>query len=173
MLLVLLLVSLSIGYLPVINCSKDTPQCDGIYDTSRFDCIPEGNASQIECMNRGCCWSIPTIERRAPYCFFPKNFPNYHVINEKLINEAGASYNIQKNQSTYRPNEILKLSVDVIYHTQNTLRVKIYDPITPRYEVPLDIGRDTKVSDDTNYYVTVVNDPFAIKVYRKSNQALL
>ena len=64
----------------------------------------------------------------------------------------------------------------MFYETDERLRVKIYDRNNARYEVPLDVDKNKgKLGDGSNrdYYVNVVDEPFAIKVYRKSTQQLL
>lgn len=158
------------------------PQCSIPDESKRFDCFPESTANENDCINRGCCW-LPhdnVLNMVAPFCYFPTNFPNYQVVgdgNVKMINDniSAISYNIQKNQTTFRPNEILNLSVDIIYDTQQRLRVRIYDPNRARYEVPLNVeyNKMKSSSDDIDYYVNVIDNPFAIRVFRKSNNKLM
>ena len=71
--------------------------------------------------------------------------------------------------STFRPNEILNLTVDLYFESDQILRVKIYDKNNARYEVPLNVnGGKFKKSINSDYYVSISNVPFAIKVFRKS-----
>ncbi len=85
-----------------------------------------------------------------------------------------ADYEITKQASTFRENEILDLNVKLKYDSDQRLRVRITDKNNPRYEVPLTINdapeRDGK---HTDYYVNVIENPFAIRVYRKSTHKIM
>ena len=88
----------------------------------------------------------------------------------------GASYHISKMASTFRPNEILNLTVDLFYDTEKRLRVQIYDTHKTRYEVPLDVDNSReklKKSANVDYYVNIIDEPFGIRVYRKSTESLM
>ena len=123
-------------------------------------------------MNRGCCWK-PNINSKVA-CYFPLNFPGYQVVEEqKNANLSVESYSINKKNATFRPREILNLTVDLFYETEQRLRVKIYDKNNARYQVPLTVGSDRKKSIENDYYVNIVDYPFAIRVYRKSTQSLM
>jgi hypothetical protein len=71
------------------------------------------------------------------------------------------------------PNDILKLTVDLIYETQQRLRIRIYDPVNKRYEVPLEVPMVEKKADMTDYDVVVQTKPFSILVTRKSTGVTL
>jgi hypothetical protein len=125
-------------------------------------------------LKRGCCWQTKII---GPSCYFPLNFPNYEVIGDKkVLNESASSYQITKKQPTFLPNEILNLTVDLFYVSEQILRVKIYDKNNPRYEVPLNINGETlkKSSEEQpDYYVNISDLPFSVKVFRKSTGNLM
>lgn len=166
--------------------------CDLIENVERFDCYPEDGSSQQGCEARGCCWSPPrrsashrlTDILDVPYCFYPKDFPTYQVITSGLSNQ-GLVYALQKPNSTYRPNEILKLQATVSFDTKQRLRVRIVDPNEERYEVPLMNdnfkGQSRKFikksmqddPDDTDYQVYIGQNPFFIQVFRKSTGRLM
>ena len=157
--------------------NSEPPICDGKTPGERFDCHPEDLPTEERCLKRGCCWIKASVrlEIGAPQCYFPSNFPGYKVVDSQLF-ENGYSYFINKKNSTFREKEILNLNVDLFYETDERLRVKIYDRNNARYEVPLDVDKNKgKLGDGSNrdYYVNVVDEPFAIKVYRKSTQQLL
>ena len=68
-------------------------------------------------------------------------------------------------------NDILDLTVDLIYETEQRLRIKIYDTVNRRYEVPvLVVGQKANVTD---YEVRFSENPFTILVVRKSTGAIL
>jgi hypothetical protein len=154
-------------------------ECSIVSESERFDCYPEEGANESDCLNRGCCWMEHKylLDIAAPYCYYPRNFPHYKVLTEKTIVEThGASYYINKMASTFRKNEILNLTVDLFYDTEKRLRVQISDTNRARYEVPLEVDASQeklKKSANSDYYVSIVDEPFAIKVYRKSTQRLV
>ena len=139
----------------------------------RFNCYPEQGATQEKCLQRSCCWKVD-VGIKVPFCYFPKNFTNYQVFKEVLNTTADTSYLISKPKATFRPKEILNLKVDIFYDSNDRLRVRIIDPVNKRYEVPLQINNGERVrSADTDYFVQVDKSPFAIKIYRKSNNKLM
>ena len=173
-----------ISILTFVCCNSTIPlECNIIREAERFDCFPDEGANENACVNRGCCW-IPSSSKRhltdiqAPYCFFPRNFPHYKVLKDKvIIGRSSASYYLSKTTPSFRPNEILDLTLDIFYDTEKRLRVSIYDRNKSRYEVPLDVDKNSgnrlKKSSNVDYYVNIVDEPFAIKVFRKSTESLM
>ncbi len=107
--------------------------------------------------------------------FSTYNFPNYKVITNKIMMDTNsASYYINKKTSTFRKNEILNLTVDLFYDTEKRLRVQIYDTNRDRYEVPLDLETNRlRKSTNSDYFVQIIDEPFGIKIYRKTTQTLM
>ena len=66
------------------------------------------------------------------------------------------------------PFDISELTVDLIYETEQRVRIKIYDSIDKRYEVPLDVPVVAKKVNTTDYEVKVTGKPFSILITRKS-----
>ncbi len=155
-------------------------QCDQSSDVARFDCYPEDNSTQETCEARKCCWRLPLQQSNlielhdvnVPYCYYPSDFPNYEVTSNEPT-DFGQRLQIHKSQTTYMPNDILDLTVDLIYETQQRFRMKIYDPANKRYEVPLEVPVVTKKADMTDYEVIVKSKPFSILVTRKSTGVTL
>jgi len=162
-----------------------TQQCDQSSDVARFDCYPEGSSSQEKCEARKCCWRSPmqqtTLTMKhmndlgntsVPSCYYPSDFPTYEVTSNETT-DFGQRYHIVKSQATYMPQEILSLTVDLIYETQQRFRIKIYDPVYKRYEVPLEVPVVTEKADMTDYDVVVKSKPFSLLVTRKSTGVTL
>ena len=151
-------------------------QCEQSSDVARFDCYPENNPTQQACEARKCCWRPlvePSIGNIAvPNCYYPLDFPNYEVTSNDQT-DFGQRIQIVKSQTTYMPNEILRLTVDLVYETQQRLRVRIYDPTSKRYEVPLEVPIVEKKADMTDYNIVVNSKPFSIVVTRKSTSVVL
>jgi len=153
-------------------------QCDLIQNEMRFDCFPEPGANALECTERGCCWDKPDFvsenklkERNAvPYCFFPHDFPGYELIDSTQITSNSYIYSIQKNASTFRENEILKLQVRLDLESNERLHVQIVDPNKRRFEVPLNNLNKKKHRNikDNDYQIYIGKKPFSIKIYRRS-----
>ena len=169
------------------------PQCDNIDETERFDCFPENGGKTItdlesfdtNCSNRGCCWELPNqsenftgkILQGVPACYFPKEYPSYEVISSRIL-PNGNSYSIEKRKGNNMPNEILNLEVLIFYETKERLRIKIIDPNSRRYEVPVfKLNKDNKLDGEfngvTDYQISVNRKPFFVKVYRKSTGNLM
>lgn len=146
-------------------------KCDNLAVESRFDCMPEGS-DKTECEKRQCCWSN-TTSSQAPSCFYPQDFPNYRVVSTKVkMNEM--SYSLQKDKPSHRPNEILNLEVLLIFESEQTLRVKIIDPNNSRYEVPsLNRTQKSRPKNDTDYQIFINENPFGIKIFRKSTGKII
>jgi hypothetical protein len=157
-----------------------TQQCDQSSDVARFDCFPEDGSAQDKCEGRKCCWRTAAQQSNltgfrdpdVPYCYYPSDFPTYEVTSNETT-DFGQRINIVKSQTTYMPNDILKLTVDLIYETQQRFRIKIYDPLNKRYEVPLQVPVVEKKADMTDYEVVVKSKPFSLLVTRKSTGATL
>ena len=155
-------------------------QCEQSSDVARFNCFPEGIPTEGKCEARTCCWQAPfqqfnfsyLADPGVPSCYYPSDFPTYEVTSNQST-DFGQRLEIVKSQKTYMPNDILKLTVDLIYETQQRLRLKIYDPSYQRYEVPLEVPVVTKRADTTDYDVVVKSKPFSILVTRKSTGATL
>ena len=156
-------------------------QCDQPSDVARFDCFPDPNASEQTCQARNCCWR-PAVQRtnttppnddpNVPYCYYPSDYPAYEVMGNETT-DFGQRLYLFRSQSTYLPNDIHNLTVDLVYETQQRFRLKIYDSQHSRYQVPLAVPVVEKKADMTDYDVVVNSKPFWIRVTRKSTGAVL
>lgn len=92
--------------------------------SSRFDCMPAAlDLTQAECLDQGCCWdsSVPDL---VPHCYYPSDFPSYKVTS-KHPSGLGYSLKISRNTPTKWPNEIKTLAVDVMFETNERLRLRV------------------------------------------------
>jgi hypothetical protein len=160
-------------------------QCEQSSDVTRFDCYPEDGGAQDKCLARNCCWRLPLQQTNSsrkhpsafrdvniPYCYYPKDFPTYTIQSTAQI-DFGQRIQIKKSQTTYMPHDILNLTVDLIYETEQRFRIRIYDPMYTRYEVPLDVPVVKTKANMTDYDVQISQAPFAILVTRKSTGVTL
>ncbi|CAF4343495.1 unnamed protein product [Rotaria socialis] len=173
-----LLISSTIVFLV---CYSNAQQCEKNSTLARFDCYPEKDPSKEKCLARSCCWRLPIdIEKQTidgvfvdvPFCYYPRDFPTYEVTSNEPT-DFGQRIRILKSQRTYMPNDILDLTADIIYETEQRLRIRIYDSLQQRYEVPLKVPVVEKKADTTDYEVSISEKPFSILVTRKSTGAIL
>ncbi len=162
-----------------------TQQCEQSLDVARFDCHPDDGQTQDRCEARKCCWRLPIQQLNftekyrtgfrdvnVPYCYYPSDFPTYEITSNEPT-DFGQRIRIVKSQTTYMPHDILDLTVDLIYETEQRFRIRIYDSVYKRYEVPLQVPVVEKKADMTDYEVKVSQKPFAILVTRKSTGVTL
>jgi hypothetical protein len=157
-----------------------TQQCDQSSDVARFDCYPEDGSTQQACEARKCCWKAPFQPSNltglpqvdVPYCYYPSDFPTYEVTSNETT-DFGQRIRIVKSQATYMPQDIFNLTVDLIYETEQRFRIRIYDSVYARYQVPLQVPVVEKKADMTDYEVKFNSKPFAIIVTRKSTGVTL
>ena len=151
-------------------------QCEQGSDVARFDCYPEGGSGQEKCLSRSCCWRSPVEhansrtafrEVNVPFCYYPKDYPTYAVQSSERT-DFGQRLRLTKEKTFYLPDEILNVTVDLIYETPQRLRVRIYDSANKRYEVPVPVPVVEKKANMTDYAVQVTEKPFAIRVMRVS-----
>ncbi|CAF0929492.1 unnamed protein product [Adineta ricciae] len=160
-------------------------QCEQSVNVARFDCFSDDGPTQERCEARKCCWRPPVISMNltkidsadfrdinVPYCYYPKDFPTYKVTSDEQT-DFGQRVRIVKSQTTYMPHDILDLTVDLIYETQQRFRIRIYDSAYQRYMVPLKVPVVEKKANMTDYAVTVQSNPFAIFVTRISTGVIL
>ncbi|CAF3709824.1 unnamed protein product [Rotaria sordida] len=155
-------------------------QCEQPLNVTRFDCYPENDSTIDKCLARKCCWrssiqqtnSTDFHDLDVPHCYYPTDFPTYEVISSDTT-DFGQRIRIHKTQTTYMPHDIFNLTVDLIYETEQRFRIRIYDSIYVRYEVPLPVPVVEKKADTTDYNVEVKSKPFSILVTRKSTGMIL
>ncbi|XP_011379112.1 sucrase-isomaltase, intestinal [Pteropus vampyrus] len=139
----------------------------------RINCVPEQFPTQAICAMRGCCWK-PWNDSTIPWCFFADNH-GYNV--EKITStNAGLEANLNRISSpTLFGNDINSVLLTTQSQTPNRFRFKITDPNNRRYEVPHQFVEEFAgtAASGTLYDVQVTENPFSIKVIRKSNNRTL
>lgn len=158
--------------------------CSLIPEAWRFDCYPERGAvvTRELCEARNCCFipasspassaTRPSGKNGIPWCFYPPDFPSYSLksINGTLLGQKGA---LVKKVKTYYPGDILTLEVDIRHETDTRLRVRITDPSSSRFEVPISVPTVTKKAENPEYVVEISKEPFGLIVKRSSTGAVL
>jgi hypothetical protein len=155
-------------------------KCDQPLKEARFNCHPEDNPTEDTCRARKCCWqahfqklNLTSLDDPGvPFCYYPSDFVAYEMVSNETT-EFGERFRITKYQKAFMPKDVANLTVDLFYETQQRFRIRIYDPVFRRYQVPLPVPVVQKKAADTDYEVEVTSKPFAIIVTRKSTGATL
>uniref|UniRef100_A0A8C2WRX5 Alpha glucosidase 2 n=1 Tax=Cyclopterus lumpus TaxID=8103 RepID=A0A8C2WRX5_CYCLU len=152
--------------------------CGVIPEAWRFDCYPERGAvvTRELCEARSCCF-IPASSRPAgrngiPWCFYPRDFPSYSLVsmNDTSTGQKGT---LVREVKTYYPADVLTLEVEIRHETDTRLRVRITDPSSPRFEVPISVPAATEKADSPAYVVELSRRPFGLIVKRRSTGVVL
>lgn len=139
----------------------------------RINCIPEQFPTQAICRMRGCCWR-PWNNSGIPWCFFVDN----HGYNAEKVTVTNTGLEAKLNRipsPTLFGNDINTVLLTTQNQTPNRLRFKITDPNNRRFEVPHQFVKEFNgpAASDTLYDVQVTENPFSLKVIRKSNKRTL
>ncbi|XP_036037736.1 putative maltase-glucoamylase-like protein FLJ16351 [Onychomys torridus] len=157
-------------------------------DLDKFNCFPEDPVvSEESCKQRGCLWEHTTTPG-VPTCFYD-TIPQYAASNiqyqptgitmdlallaDSTSARAAAATNIVSDPLS---GKISSLKLNVNYHTENMLQVKIYSPTNKRYEVPVPLNIPPSPlgsSENCLYDVTVKTNPFGLQIRRKSSSTVI
>ncbi|XP_015492493.1 sucrase-isomaltase, intestinal [Parus major] len=143
----------------------------------RFDCYPNPDPTKEKCEQRGCTWEV-TGKPGVPSCYYSSNNPYY--VSSLNYSSTGIKATLTIDNKV-RANEdftapINTLALEVKYHLNHMLQFKIYDPQSPRYEVPVPLNlpsSPTSSSQDRLYDVLVQIKPFGIQIRRKSTGTVI
>ncbi|XP_076422556.1 maltase-glucoamylase isoform X6 [Peromyscus maniculatus bairdii] len=150
---------------------------DSIRDEEKIDCYPDQDAaSEASCTARGCIWE-ESSSSGVPYCYFVNEL--YSVSNvEYYSNVATANISLKPSpySNAFPSTPVNQLQLRVIYHKNEMLQFKIYDPNHSRYEVPVPLNiPDDPIStrDDRLYDVLIKQNPFGVEIRRKSTGTVI
>ena len=81
-----------------------------------------GNATEDVCSERGCCW----VASNTPQCFYPSG-SGYEVDGSVKPTDYGyqVDLKLKSNQTSPYGNGTKNVRVDVMFETQNRLRIKV------------------------------------------------
>lgn len=160
-------------------------QCANIRNEDKFDCYPEGEITQAACVNRRCCWKPVMTDQinksvdllpplNVPWCYYPKDYSGFKT-NKVYSTDIGFNADLSRTTQSHYPETIMDLTLEVRYETQTRLRIKIYDPKSARYEVPITTPIVSKAANDPLYKVNLSKSTqqFSFVVVRKDNSVAL
>ncbi|XP_021379413.1 lysosomal alpha-glucosidase-like [Mizuhopecten yessoensis] len=165
------------------NRQKVKDSCSNFKDSEKFDCDPEGSVSEAKCQARGCCWHpqvkppshpVRGLPLGVPWCFYPDGYPGY-IVDSVDYRPTGVRVQISRKTNSYYSDDIKTAVMDVTYRSDQTLRIKIFDPSKNRYEVPIYGSPSTQTTNDTLYSFSVseVGQPFNFQLVRKTATGLV
>ncbi|XP_073709957.1 sucrase-isomaltase, intestinal isoform X1 [Misgurnus anguillicaudatus] len=149
------------------------PICPEISLAERVDCFPEAGASQIKCLERGCCWS-PLDDTNVPWCYFSKN--HGYTVTEHKTDSTHIEGKLQRMDApSLFGADIKELTFHVEKQTENRLRFKITDAKKDRFEVPHEHVKppSSPPTEPLQYEVELIQKPFGLKVLRSSSKKVL
>ncbi|ETV78512.1 hypothetical protein H257_08029 [Aphanomyces astaci] len=158
-------------------------RCSAVPVLSRVACrnpryfIRPSNAS--DCTAMGCCFDESQTSTDPNTACFQPAAPGYHLTHweEVASGYSGTLMLSQEDTTTRGPfgNDIATLSVHVHLESPTRVRVRIFDPSFPRYEVPLPLFNASMSSSDQKrlYGVSVTTSPFGLAITRLSTNEVL
>jgi len=131
----------TLSILPLLFCNVlSTPlryspmglQCNLPTKSARFDCHPDPNPNQDNCVQRGCCWQAATestkqsrsVGQGIPYCYYPQNYNGYNVSSVKET-DYGYRAVLARSSPSGWPDDIKTLTMDVWLETAQRLHFKV------------------------------------------------
>ncbi|XP_040584480.1 maltase-glucoamylase, intestinal [Mesocricetus auratus] len=161
----------------LLNGSYTVEWENSIRDEEKIDCYPDQHgASEANCTARGCMWKESDTPG-VPNCYFVNDL---YSVSDVQYHDSGVTANVTLKDSPYSSafpsTPVSQLQVRVIYHKNETLQFKIYDPNHSRYEVPvpLDIPSSPSSTPDGRLYeVLIKENPFGIEIRRKSTGTVI
>ncbi|XP_035314663.1 maltase-glucoamylase, intestinal isoform X1 [Cricetulus griseus] len=161
----------------LLNESYTVEWEDSIKDEEKMDCYPDQTgASEASCAARGCIWKESNTPG-VPYCYFVNDL--YSVSNvQHLEKEATANISLKNSpySNAFPSTPVKQLQLSVVYHKNEMLQFKIYDPNHSRYEVPVPLNIPSSPSSTTDgrlYDVLIKENPFGIEIRRKSTGTVI
>ncbi|XP_051499825.1 maltase-glucoamylase-like isoform X2 [Apus apus] len=145
----------------------------------KFDCHPDLGASEDTCRRRGCVWAA-TSTPGVPACYY--NGPdNGYSVADVTYTSSGVAANLTFNSRSPRAAgslmpPISTLRLQVTYHSDHALQVKIYDGANARYEVPvpLNLPPTPEATAQSRLYDVMIQDkPFGVQIRRRSSGTII
>ena len=125
-------VAFSLILFSILPFGKSQEGCSNIPDTLRFDCYPEDDPNEQNCVARGCCWRKPSLSNNVdgqvplnePYCFYPSNYG--YRLESKVKTQTGYLLKLAK-QGHPGPygKDVQNLTVDLRFEARDRLHFKV------------------------------------------------
>ncbi|KAM5303746.1 maltase-glucoamylase-like isoform 1-T1 [Glossophaga mutica] len=154
--------------------TPDPAQCPVVNELEQINCIPDQLPTKATCEQRGCCWK-PQGAISVPWCYYSKSH-GYELVGSLAGTDAGFRAQLQRLPSpSLFGNDVNNVLLTAEYQTPSRFHFKLTDPNSDRYEVPHEHVQAFKgnAASSLAYEVQVSEQPFSIKVIRRSNNRAL
>jgi len=147
-----------------------------VQDSSKRDC-GYGGIDQSSCESKGCCWAPAGQNSVTPWCYYSEASSTGYTLVDVEQTDCGFTGYLNLNSggtSSFGP-DLTKLKLEVMYEAKETVRIKVSDANSVRWEVPQSvINRKTCVSRPSvvDYSVSYTANPFTFEVMRHDGVSL-
>jgi alpha-glucosidase (family GH31 glycosyl hydrolase) len=143
-----------------------------VSDSAKVDCGYAG-IDQGGCESKGCCWSPAGDNSATPWCFYAGQSAGYSLsgLAETSTGLKGTLKLIGNGNPAYGP-DIKELSLEVVYESEDIIRVKITDANNARWEVPESVVKRSHATSkpiSSNLKFSYTESPFSFEVKRVSD----
>lgn len=146
--------------------------CALVADNMKFDCYPQGDINEENCVKRGCCWKV-TQMKGAPYCYYPSQYDTFRFVNMTEDKHSMTVFYEKARPSGY-PDDFELVRMDFKYMSDEILQIKIYDAENNRFEPPYpEISMGSKTLTDMKYRVVLEGSKIGFKVIRNSDDVVI
>lgn len=90
----------------------------------KFDCHTDPNATEHNCLDRGCCWVPADLTTGIPSCFYAKGQYFYRWSDPKETEFGLESSGLIIKRTLY-PDNIKLLTMRVYFESEDIVRVKV------------------------------------------------
>ncbi|XP_070553627.1 sucrase-isomaltase, intestinal-like [Ptychodera flava] len=137
------------------------------FDAYRVDCFPEGGGGKDDCEARGCYFHSSGISG-SPWCYFPPDNRGYTIVGNASETSFGYRIDLRRSHTyTLFGGDVDDIRIDIEFQSDERLHIKIYDPNSQRFEVPLDMPQAGPKATNPLYKVAFSDDPiFTLNVTR-------
>ncbi|GBL98291.1 Lysosomal alpha-glucosidase [Araneus ventricosus] len=148
--------------------------CSEISNAHKFDCHPDKNVSEKSCLQRGCCYQTlnKSLSLHIPYCFYPSNYDGYSISN-LTFDERHIKADLKRTSPSGFPNDVLNLRLLISLINDYTVRIKITDANSVRFEVPIPINEGLKSLEKPYYDVAVDPETSQLTITRKASKTII
>lgn len=158
------------------NAALEAEKCHPKTNAWKFDCFPNAPVDQNLCEKRGCCWTDTVDSNGVPYCYYSSTHEDYAYVNVTTTSQGYTAFLERRAQSGY-PGDVRVLRLDVVFQSNYSLKIKIDDPASQRWEVPLTPGQRKQgtrsYSPDDLAYEVKFYSPVGFQVVRKQDGTAL
>ncbi|ESP05175.1 hypothetical protein LOTGIDRAFT_227855 [Lottia gigantea] len=146
-------IGLDLAQNSVIEWSRKREGTQEEYD--RIDCLPDANKytdERTECTRRNCIWRPVNDVDGIPVCFIDNSQYGYNNVNLTSTVGTETLYHLQwRNQSQMFTGDIFNVTLAVDYINNNLIRLKLFDPSSSRYEVPVSLNFERATVNNPKY----------------------